>query len=152
MRQSVTDQRSETAGLCRIVIVFALAICYSRAMGHKIDLDSSTRLRGGYRRGLLMVLAFVYLFVGVAHNMSCFDQAVASSFAIETVADASQDGGLKSGLALCDHCPTCVSAVMPAPVAAAAPCGLPASSNTSVSSLLEADHAWLDTPPPKALT
>lgn len=112
----------------------------------------SKKQAGGLRRGLLMFLAFVYLFVGVAHQISCLDQAVASTFGIEKVADASHEGGSKSELTLCDHCPNCVPAVMPAPVMEAAPCGLPGSMTTTVASFVATDHAWLDSPPPKSLT
>lgn len=125
-------------------------------MAQTIGIDSSTRRAGSFRRGLLMVLAFVYLFVGIAHNATCFDQAVASSVAIETAADPSidpsHDGGTKSDIVLCDHCPTCVPAVLPAHLITAVPCGVPAAGDMSVASLVPADHAWLDTPPPKNLT
>jgi hypothetical protein len=105
-----------------------------------------------FRRGFLMFLALIYLFVGVAHQISCLDQAIASPFGIEKVADAPHDGGSQSELLLCDHCPICVAAVMPAPVMEPEPCGLPGSTSTAVASFFAADHAWLDSPPPKSLT
>ncbi|WP_441277227.1 hypothetical protein AB7783_07125 [Tardiphaga sp. 172_B4_N1_3] len=152
VRQSDAEAGPNFASGCRNVIVFARRICYSDPMEHRIQIDPSKKQARGFRRGLLMVLAFVYLFVGVAHQISCFDQAVASTFGIEKVADVPYDGGSPSELALCDHCPTCAPAVMPAPVMEAAPCGLPASTTILVASFSAADHAWLDSPPPKFLT
>ena len=101
---------------------------------------------------MLMLLAFVYLFVGIAHNISCLDQAVASGFAIEANVDASDDSGTKIGAVLCDHCPTCVPAVMPVPAFAEAPSALPSQPVVSVVVVLVAGHPRLDTPPPKRLT
>lgn len=99
-----------------------------------------------------MMLAFVYLFVGVAHQIACFDLAIASGNPTEMVADASHDGGPKSDITLCDHCPTCAPAVLPAPVTALTPCTVRAICDGSVASLTVADHGWLETPPPKILT
>lgn len=135
------------------MIVFADPIRYPDNMTHSIQIDSSTTRTGTARRALLIALAFVYLFVGVAHQMSCFDQAVASGFVSDKASHASHDGGTSPpDFASCDHCPTCVPAVMPAPMMEAAPCGLPSSPPMSVASLIAADHAWLDKPPPKSLT
>lgn len=133
-------------------MVFARAVCYSNGMNHSTPIGASKRQAGGARRCLLMVIAFVYLFVGVAHQMSCFDQAVAATFGIEQVSDSSDDHSSPSELALCDHCPTCVPALMPAPVVADALGGLPSSITMSVVSFSPDDHAWFDSPPPKFLT
>lgn len=104
----------------------------------------------GLRRSMLMFLAFVYLFVGIAHNISCLDQAIASSFAIEHVSDATDDSGTKTGVAICDHCPTCVPAVIPVPSVAAAPSAVPAPPVVMITSVLLAGQSRLDTPPPKS--
>ncbi len=135
----------------RFVIVFGFAICYAAKMGRSIDQASKVKQPRGIRRSLLAMLAFVYLFVGIAHNIACFDQAVASSFAIENVSDTT-DNGEKSSIAMCDHCPTCVSAVMPAPSVAAVPSALPAEPVVAVASVLIAGRSRLDTPPPRILT
>lgn len=111
----------------------------------------SVKQSGGLRRTMLTFLAFVYLFVGISHNISCFDQAVASSFAIET-SDASHDGNAKSKVAACDHCPTCVPAVIPAPSVAAVPSAMSAPPVVAVAAVLIAGQFRLDTPPPKFLT
>jgi hypothetical protein len=106
----------------------------------------------GLRRSMLMFLAFVYLFVGIAHNISCFDQTIASSVAIEHISDATDDGGTKTGVVVCDHCPTCVPAVLPAPSVAAVPSAVPAPPVVTIASVLLAGQSRLDTPPPKILT
>lgn len=135
----------------RFVIVFGFAICYAAKMERSIDQASKVKQPRGIRRSLLAMLAFVYLFVGIAHNIACFDQAVASSFAIENVSDTT-DNGEKSSIAMCDHCPTCVPAVMPAPSVAAVPSALPAEPVVAVASVLIAGRSRLDTPPPRILT
>lgn len=121
-------------------------------MGRSIDQVSNVTQPSGVRRSMLTLLAFVYLFVGIAHNLACFDQAVASSFAIENISDASDNGGEKSSVATCDHCPTCVPAVMPAPLVAAVPSALPAEPVVAAASGLITGQSWLDTPPPRILT
>ncbi|WP_322515109.1 hypothetical protein SR870_19190 [Rhodopseudomonas palustris] len=113
---------------------------------------ASKKQAGDLRRCLLMFIAFVYLFVGVAHEMSCFDQAVASPVGIEKVSNSSGHDSSPAELTLCDHCPTCIPALVPAPVVADALGGLPSSITMSVASFFAADHAWFDSPPPKSLT
>lgn len=121
-------------------------------MRRSIDQASKVKQPRGVRRSLLAMLAFVYLFVGIAHNLACFDQAVASSFAIENFSDTPDNGGEKSSVATCDHCPTCVPAVMPAPSVAAVPSALPAEPIVGAASVLIAGQSRLDTPPPRILT
>lgn len=101
---------------------------------------------------MLMFLAFVYLFVGIAHNISCLDEVVASSFAIENASDAADDIGGKPGVVTCDHCPACIPAVIPAPTVVLAPPAGPTQPVMAVASALVAGQFWLDTPPPKILT
>jgi hypothetical protein len=121
-------------------------------MGRSVKQALPVRPSRGIRRATLMLLAFVYLFVGIVHNISCLDQAVATQFAIANASDVSDDGGMKSGAALCDHCPTCVPAVMPSPGVAIAPSALPSPPVVAVAAVLIASHPRLDTPPPKHLT
>ena len=136
---------------CASVIVFAYEVCYGYAMERAADQSLPVKQSSGLRRSMLMLLAFAYLFVGIAHNIACFDQAVASSFAVETGSDAPDDRG-KTGLVLCDHCPTCVPAVMPVPAVTAAPSSVPAELVVAAASELTAGQSRLDTPPPKFLT
>ena len=62
------------------------------------------------RRSLLMFLAFVYLFVGLAHTISCTDEAVAFALAVDT-GTASDDGpdesGTKKSPVFAEHCYVC---------------------------------------------
>jgi hypothetical protein len=121
-------------------------------MERAADQSLPVKQSNGLRRSMLMFLAFVYLFVGIAHNISCLDQAIASSVAITHVSDASDDGGTKTGVAICDHCPTCVPAVISAPSVAAAPSAVPVPPVVTIASVLMAGQIRLDTPPPKLLT
>lgn len=121
-------------------------------MGRSVGQVSTISQSRGIRRSMLVLLAFVYLFVGIAHNISCLDQAVASSITVQNVADASDEGGSKADVMLCDHCPTCVPALIPALAVVAVP-----TANTSGPVVTSADVSmaaplWLDTPPPKNLT
>jgi hypothetical protein len=106
----------------------------------------------GFRRGLLTLLAFVYLFVGISHQVSCLDQAVASTLGIEKVSAPLQDGASYSEAMLCDHCPNCVPAVMPSPVTEAASGMLPGSTMAALDAFSASNHARLESPPPKNLT
>ncbi|MGO3928326.1 hypothetical protein [Rhodopseudomonas pseudopalustris] len=112
---------------------------------------SPVKQSSGFRRSMLMFLAFVYLFVGIAHNISCLDQVVASGIAFEQMSDASDDG-TKTGIAICDHCPTCAPAMMPAASVAYAPTAVPAAPVVTAASVIIAGLSRLDTPPPKFLT
>lgn len=120
-------------------------------MGQSTRKDESRQKAGGLRRSVLMLLAFVYLFVGVAHQISCFDQGVATVSSVQNASDEPGDTSL-ADFAICDHCPTCSPALMPVPLTEAAPCGLPSSNFFSVASFFAGDHAWFDSPPPKSLT
>jgi hypothetical protein len=121
-------------------------------MGRPFDQVSSFKKSGGCRRLALTLLAFVYLFVGIAHNISCLDHAVASSMALQYTADASDEGGSKSKVVMCDHCPTCAPAVMPAPSVSSFPTAVPAAPVVAAASVMIAGLFRLDTPPPKFLT
>jgi hypothetical protein len=113
--------------------------------------DFPVKRSSGLRRSMLLFLAFVYLFVGIAHNISCLDQAVPSAMALEQISDAADDGA-KIGFALCDHCPTCAPAVMPAPSVASVPTAVPAAPVVAAATVMIAVLSRLDTPPPKFLT
>lgn len=100
---------------------------------------------------MLVLLAFVYLFVGIAHNISCFDQAVVSSVAVQNAVDASDESGAQANVVLCDHCPTCVPAVMPTLALIVVPTAHPSGLVVTVADVSMAAHFRLDTPPPKNL-
>jgi len=121
-------------------------------MERAVDKGLPAKQSGDVRRAMLMFLAFVYLFVGMAHNVSCLDEAVASSFAIEQTSAPSEEDGKNAASVICDHCPTCVPALMPVTAAADVPSARPSQPVESVVPVLIADHPRLDTPPPKRLT
>lgn len=101
---------------------------------------------------MLVFLAFVYLFVGISHSVFWLDQAVASSFALEQTPDSLNDGDSKGTLAFCDHCPTCIPAIVPAPAVVAVPPARLAQPVITVAPSVMAAPLRLDTPPPKFLT
>lgn len=101
-----------------------------------------------------MILALVYLFVGLAHTVSCVEQAVAVTvdMDVSTVTDGSDDGPTKHSPAIGDHCHACAACVTPASDIAAGPSEHAARLALTAPSVLLANHPWLDTPPPKHLT
>lgn len=106
------------------------------------------------RRTVLILLAFVYLFVGLAHTVSCVEQAIASTTVAMNIGatDSSDDGPTEHSPAIGDHCHACVPGMTPASGDAAAPSEHPARLVLTTPLTLLADHPWLDTPPPKHLT
>jgi hypothetical protein len=118
-------------------------------MERAVNKDLPVRSPRGVRRAMLMLLALVYLFVGVAHNIACLDQAVASSSVLEK-APGSGETNNKPEIAICDHCPTCVPAVMPSPAMAQAPSAHPSQMRSAVAEARMTAPLRLDTPPPKA--
>jgi hypothetical protein len=136
----------------RFVIVFVILVCYVDVMGRSFEHELPVRHASGVRRSMLILLAFVYLFVGVAHNIACMDQVVASDgFTISKVSD-SGDGGDSGGMpSVCDHCPTCTPGVMPLQVVATSPVAVPVQRNDVAMPMLMSGHPRLDTPPPKIL-
>lgn len=133
------------------VIVFAKEAYYTARMIQASNHNFAVkRLSGGFRRLMFICFAFVYVFIGIAHNISCLDQAAASGIAFERVADTADDGA-KNGAAACDHRPTCAPAVLPVPSVAAVPTGVPAAPVLTVAPVLIAVQSRLDIPPPKFL-
>jgi len=121
-------------------------------MGRSVKHDLPVRQSRGLRRSMLMLLAFVYLFVGLAHSMTCLDEAIASSVAIEKSPATSDDGMPKPGLAQCDHCPSCTPAITPASIITMIPAAHPSEPVVTTAELLVAAPLRIDTPPPKHLT
>lgn len=101
---------------------------------------------------MMILLAFMYLFVGIAHNVAGMDQAIASDgFAISKVSDDGDDGDPSGVPSVCDHCPTCSPGVTPVPVAAvtADPVAVSIQRVATIVPMRTACHPRLDTPPPK---
>lgn len=123
-------------------------------MGRSVSCGLPVRRAGNFYRTAMMLLAFVYLFVGVAHNVWCLDEAVASTLAVamEKSPDRSDDSLPKAGISLCDHCPTCVPALMPEPASVAVRSALAAEPVVMTTEWIVAAHPRLETPPPKFLT
>jgi len=106
------------------------------------------------RRTLLMFLAFAYLFVGLAHTISCTDEAVAFALSVDigTASDDVQDeGGTKKTPVVAEHCYVCAPVLMPALIPDAGPSARPLKLSFIAPALLLEEHPRLDTPPPKHL-
>ena len=119
-----------------------------RSDEHKLPLKSASY----FRRSFLIVLAFVYLFVGIAHNVFCADQTLASNFTVESDLDITDHDKAKSALSICDHCPACTPCLLPLPAMVTNPSAVPAQPAVTPDTLRMTDHSQLDTPPPKHLT
>jgi hypothetical protein len=107
----------------------------------------------GFRRTLLMLLASAYLFVGVAHTVSCTDEAVSAAIAFDSgniSGGGSDEGGSKKSNVTVGHY-VCAPVMMSALVTDAGPSARPATVYFAPPKLLFEDHPRLDTPPPKYL-
>lgn len=113
------------------------------------------RLRApGFRRALLVFLAFAYLFVGLAHTIYCTDEAVAAAIASDfgnIPDDVSDEGGSKKSPVVAGHCYVCAPVTMPALVPDAGPSESQVKLSFVPPKLRFEDHHRLDTPPPKHL-
>ena len=127
------------------MIVFGFGISQVARMGTGSSRTGLGRKAPRVRRTVLVLLAFVCLFVGLAHTVSCVEQAVAATVAMDigTVTDSSDDGPTKHSPAIGDHCHACVPGLTPASDLAAGPSEHAA--RLALTALL-ADHPWLDTP------
>jgi hypothetical protein len=106
------------------------------------------------RRTLLVAVAFVYLFVGLAHTMSCVDQAVAATVSAQAAAgslDESSDNVVKHGLQAAEHCHVCAPGLTPALSPIVAPSARPFQLPLLAQSPQLEDHSRLETPPPRHL-
>lgn len=101
-----------------------------------------------------MFLAFAYLFVGLAHTISCTDEAVAFAIAADTGAaphDGPDQGGTKKSPVVAEHCYVCAPVLMPVLIPDAGPSARPVKLTFVAPALLLEEHPRLDTPPPKHL-
>ena len=106
------------------------------------------------RRTLLVFLAFAYLFVGLAHTISCTDEAIAFALAVDTgtpSGDGPDESGTKKSPVVTEHCYVCAPALMPALVPDTRPSARPLKLSFIAPALLFEEHPRLDTPPPKHL-
>ena len=102
------------------------------------------------RRTSLMLLAFVYLFIGFAHSVTCVDLAYAT--AIDGAYSVGPDGGEpEKATFVADHCHFCVAVTMPATATAGYPAVKSAGLIILIAELVPAGSPHLDTPPPKDL-
>ena len=101
-----------------------------------------------------MLLAFSYLFVGLAHSISCTDEAVAATMSsdIGSIPDNGPDeDGSKKSPVVAGHCYVCAPVLMPAVVPDAGPSARPVKLAFVSPKLQFEDHPRLDTPPPKQI-
>lgn len=103
---------------------------------------------------LLMFLAFTYLFVGLAHTISCTGEAVAAVISSDSgniPDEAPDEGGSKKAHVVGGHCYVCAPVMMPALVTDAGPSARAVTLYFAPPKLQFEDHPRLDTPPPKHL-
>lgn len=101
---------------------------------------------------LLVFLAFAYLFVGLAHTVSCTDEVIGfgTSAKVDAASDDGSDGeGSKKLLLASHHCPICAPALMPSALQHREPPVRLARLPLPILNRHAAEHRRLDTPPPK---
>lgn len=98
------------------------------------------------RRLSLIVVISLYLVSGLLHQIACLPTEVAATAVFST--HSVDDSNDAPAISVCDRCPSCSSAVMPAPLV-----GRPSPDSQKASfvwsSLTIALRAGPDTPPPK---
>ncbi|WP_371422574.1 hypothetical protein [Tardiphaga sp.] len=123
-------------------------------MEHQVGQKLPKLQAPGLRRMLLMLLAFSYLFVGVAHTISCTDEAVAATISSD-IGNIPDDGpdedGSKKAPVVAGHCYVCAPVLMPALVPDVGPSARPVKLAFVSPKFPFEDHPRLDTPPPKHL-
>jgi hypothetical protein len=106
----------------------------------------------------MVFLAFAYVVVGIAGEVSCAGETL--EIANATIAPASDinaateksDEGSKKALPVVEHCYTCVPLLVPTPVLVAEPSAEPLRLYFRAPVFTLEHHPGLDTPPPKYLT
>lgn len=117
-------------------------------VGQKLPIKKTSRIR----RALLAFLALTYLFVGLAHTVTCTDEAVALALVSDVGTDSGgppDEGGSKKS-PLFEHCYVCAPVLIPALVPVAAPTAQALKIALIAPTVSLAEHPRLDTPPPKA--
>jgi hypothetical protein len=118
----------------------------------KRQISHSSRSCASALRGLLTVLLTVaYVVVGLAGEISCASETLASADQIDIGdAPAKTDQGSKKPVTVVDHCYTCVPLLIPPPILVAEPIAKPVPPTFATPVFLLEDHPGLDTPPPKS--
>jgi len=112
------------------------------------------RLAPGIRRGLLIFLALTYLFVGLAHTVSCADEAIGfaiSSDAGNASAGGSHDPDPKKSPLVAESCHVWMPILTTPFFAVVVPSIDPREVALAAPTALLAGYPRLDTPPPKRL-
>jgi hypothetical protein len=101
----------------------------------------------------LVFLAFAYVVVGVAGEISCAEETLAAAGSLGASAGTEKsDKGSTKAPEVVEHCYTCIPLLLPAPVVVAAPPAEPAKLAFDEALFVLEDHPGLDTPPPKHRT
>ena len=106
-------------------------------------------------RGMLTVcLAFAYIIVGIAGEIACAEETLASVEQVGQVELAAAPGkadqdSKKPAVTVVDHCYTCVPLLVPPPVLVAEPAAKSVPLTYATPTSLLEDHPGLDTPPPR---
>jgi len=107
------------------------------------------------RKALLALLAFAYLFVGLAHAPAHATELLPADIALEVIAmpvDSFDEANSKKSSAVGEHCHVCAPLMTPVLEPVAARSERPVQLVFVNPAVLREDHPWLDTPPPKYLT
>lgn len=108
-------------------------------------------LKRRLRQALLVLLAAVYVLVGLGGEIACAEEALGAvpySNADVTVDTADVDG--KKTPTVVDHCYSCVPLTIPVAASVRAPAALAGVVSSLCSTVVALEARLLDTPPPKA--
>lgn len=98
----------------------------------------------------LVFLAFAYVVVGVAGEVSCAEETLAATSSSGASAGTEKsDKGSTKAPEVVEHCYTCIPLLLPAPVVVGAPPAEPARWPFDAAPFVLKDPSGLDTPPPK---
>jgi hypothetical protein len=114
----------------------------------KLPIRKASRIR----KALLAFLALTYLFVGLAHTVTCTDEAVALALVSDVGTDSGgppDEGGSKKSPLFAEHCYVCAPVLISALVPVAAPSAQALKIALIAPTVSLAEHPRLDTPPPK---
>jgi len=141
------------------VIVFSNGICYSDHMEHRASRNLFDQRALRIRPALVMFLAFVYLFVGLAHATAHVNETITGFKVIPTTialeaslaTDGLDDGNSEKLSAGGEYCQVYAPILVPVLARVATPSAQLIGPRFREPTLLVEDHPRLDTPPPKNL-